>query len=211
MKTALNLALLVSVLAPVLAIGATASAQGRAFTVHNNGGSRVQFVSDAPLETITGVSSNVEGNVTLDPANVASARGRVKVSIASLRTGIDLRDEHVRSPNWLDATRFPDATFEITGVEGATRLVPNENTEVRIRGRFTLHGVTREVVANARVRFVPFSPEMRAARVNGDVVMVQARFDLRLTDFGVQIPEAVQLKVSNEIQVNVALRATVGT
>lgn len=132
-----------------------ARAQARTFVIRNDGGSRIQFVSDAPLETITGVSSHVTGELSVDPQNLATARGRVNVQIASIRTGIDLRDEHLRADNWLDAGRYPQAVFEITGVEGASTLPPNEMQRLRLRGRFTLHGVTREIVAEAQVRLVP--------------------------------------------------------
>ncbi len=174
-----------------LTLTTAASAQSRSFAVRNDGGSRIQFVSDAPLETITGVSSHVTGDLQVDPANLSSARGTIRVRIATLRTGIDL----------------PDATFEITGVEGAQRLEPNQPTRVRLRGRFSLHGVTRDVVANATVRFVPLDDELRAARINGDVVRGQANFTIRLEDYNVSVPAIVRLKVANEIRVNVTLRA----
>lgn len=198
---------MVAALTVGLALPSAASAQARTFEIRNDGGSRIQFVSDAPLETITGVSSHVTGEVSVDPANLAAARGRVAVQVASIRTGVDLRDEHLRSDMWLDAGHHPQATLEITGVEGASALRPNEVQRVRIRGRFTLHGQTREIVADAQVRLVPFSEELRAARIDGDVVRAQASFRIRLSDYGVSIPAVVQLKVANEIDVNVTIRA----
>ncbi len=194
-------------LTAALALAAPAAAQPRTFTIRDDGGSRIQFVSDAPLETITGVSSHVTGEVAFDPADLSSARGTVRVRVASLRTGIDLRDEHLRGDGWLGAQRFPDATLEVTRVEGAQSLSPNHPTTARVHGRFTLHGVTREVVSEATVRLIPFSEELRAARVDGDVLRVQASFRVRLTDHGVSIPLPVRLKVANEIEVNVNLRA----
>lgn len=184
-----------------------ASAQARTFEIRNDGGSRIQFISDAPLETITGVSSHVTGNVTVNPNDLAATRGTVAVQVASIRTGIDLRDEHLRAENWLNAQAHPNATFEITRVEGASRLVPNELTRVRIHGRFSIHGVTRDVVANARVRLIPLDDELRAARITGDVIRAQASFNVQLTDYNVSVPLPVRLKVSNEIRVNVTIRA----
>ena len=102
----------------------------------------------------------------------------------------------------------PNATFEITRIEGASRLEPNQSARVRIHGRFSLHGVTREITANARVRLVPVSDETRANHVNGDSIRAQASFTVRLTDYNVSIPLPVRLKDSNEIRVNVTLRAT---
>lgn len=195
--------------AAVLMLGASslASAQARDFQIRNDGGSRIQFISDAPLETITGVSSHVTGSVNVNPANLAATRGTVNVRIASIRTGIDLRDEHLRSDNWLGASANPNATLEITRVEGATSLSPNTSTRVRIHGNFTLHGVTHAITANARVRLVPLNDELRAAHINGDVIRAQASFRVRLTDYNISVPLPVRLKVANEIRVNVTIRA----
>lgn len=190
-----------------LALAVPATAQERTFAIRNDGGSRIQFVSDAPLETITGVSSHVTGDVSFDPASPSRARGTVRVRVATIRTGVDLRDEHLRGDGWLDAQRFPEAIFEITRVVGADGLQPNREATVRVHGRFTLHGVTRDLVSEARVRLIPFSEELRAARVTGDVLRIQASFPVRLTDYGVSVPLPVRLKVANEIQVNVTIRA----
>ncbi len=198
---------IVAALISSLALAAPAAAQERTYTIHNDGGSRIEFVSDAPLETMTGVSSHVTGDVIFDADNPSGASGAVRVRVASIRTGIDLRDEHLRGDGWLDAARFPDATFEITRVEGAAHLQPNREARVRVHGRFTIHGVTHDVVSNARVRLIPFSEELRAAHIDGDVLRVRASFAVRLTDYGVSVPLPVRLKVSNEIQVNVTLRA----
>ena len=190
-----------------LVAASSADAQSRRFRVRNDGGSRIQFISDAPLETITGVSSHVTGNVNLDPSNLSAMRGTVNVRIASIRTGIDLRDSHLRSDNWLDAGRWENATFEVTSVEGASSLSPNQVQRVRIHGRFSLHGVTHDVVANARIRLIPLTDELRANHIDGDVLRAQASFRVRLTDYNISVPLPVRLKVANEIRVNVTLRA----
>lgn len=202
-----------TILALVLSILGTASiayAVARDFAITNQGGSRIQFVSDATLETITGVTSNVSGAIHIDPANVAGATGRIAVRTDSIRTGIDLRDEHLRSDTWLNAGRFPEIVFQLTRIEGATTLAPNQTVNATVHGHFTLHGVTRDVSARAQLRYVPVTDEMRTAHISGDTVRVQASFQVRMTDFGISIPAIVQLKVSNEIEVNVTLRATAG-
>ena len=190
--------------------GAHAEAQARRFQVARASGSRIQFVSDAPLERTTGVSDAVAGELQVDPAALASARGTVRVEIATIRTGIDLRDEHLRGPDWLDAGHHPQATFEITGIEGAAALAPGEMTRVTLRGRFTLHGVTREISAPAQVRYMPLTDELRAQGATGDIIRGQASFDIELSDYQVSISAPVRLKVSNTIRVNVTIRAVAG-
>jgi polyisoprenoid-binding protein YceI len=198
-------------LAALLGFGfaSVASAQARTFEIRNDGGSRIQFISDAPLETITGVSTHVTGSLTVDTNNLATARGNVAVRVDSIRTGIDLRDQHLRAENWLNAAAHPNATFEITRIEGATRLEPNRAANVRLHGRFSIHGRTHEIVANARVRLIPVTDEMRENHVTGDTIRAQASFRVLLTDYDVSVPAVVRLKVANEIRVNVTIRAVV--
>lgn len=185
-----------------------AYAQARGFRVVS--GCRMQFVSDAPLERTTGVTTSMSGEIQIDPANLAASRGRIQVPIASIRTGSALRDEHLRSPNWLDAARNPNAIFEITGVEGATALVAGQVTRLTLVGTFTVHGVSHPMRAQAQVRWMPRSPELEAQGIRGDLIRAQASFTVNLPDHNVSVNPLVRLKISDQIRVNVTLRATSG-
>jgi len=192
----------------LLAHSGVAEAQQRHFRIRDDGGSRATFVSDATLETINGVTSAVTGDLRFDPSHLASATGTVTVPVASIRTGVDLRDEHLRSENWLDAGHHANASFEITSVTGAASLTPNQEANLQLHGRFTIHGVTRNVVARARIKWIPLTDEMRGTPgITGDVLRGRARFTIHLTDFGIEVPAVVRLKVSNDITVTVNLRA----
>jgi polyisoprenoid-binding protein YceI len=181
--------------------GARVEAQVRTFEVDR--ASQVQFVSEAPLERITGTSSGVSGVLSVDPAQPVEARGEVSIQVASIRTGIDLRDEHLRSDAWLDAGRHPRILFALTGVTMGGALVPNGVVEPSIRGTLSVHGVTRDVSTRARVRYVP-----AAAPGERDVLRIQASFVVHLKDHAVSIPSIVALKVSPDIKVNVDLKAS---
>ena len=195
-------------LAALLLVPELAAAQSRTFRVRRDGGSRVTFVSDAPLETINGVSARVEGEINVDIANLSTARARVTVPVNTLRTGIDLRDEHLRGDGWLDAANHPNITFELTRIEGATSLTPGQAVDVRFHGRVTIHGVTKNVVARGRVQYTPLSAEMQQSPgIDGDVIRFRAQFTVQLSDFNVAIPLPVRLKVSNEITVGINARA----
>lgn len=186
-------------LVSALLVSVTAYAQSRTFAVSEGGGNRVQFTSDAPLERMTGTSSAVSGSFTVDPANVSAARGSVEVRVSTLRTGIDLRDEHLRSDTWLNAAAYPTARFEITSVSGASTLTANTEARVTLRGQFTIHGRSHAVSASARVTWD-----------GANAVRVRAHFNVRLSDYGISIPDVVQLKVSNTIGVDVSFRGSAG-
>jgi hypothetical protein len=70
--------------------------------------------------------------------------------------------------------------------------------------------VTREVSANAQVRLVPLDDSMRAQGITGDLIRAQAQFRIELDDYNVSISLPVRLKVSNQITINVTIRAIAG-
>jgi polyisoprenoid-binding protein YceI len=183
--------------------GGRAQAQVRTFKIERNGGGQVQFVSDAPLERITGVSSSLSGEIVVDPAHPASGKANLNVPVSSLRTGVDLRDEHLQSDSWLDAAHFPNITFVIKSISGIGELTANALVEPTIQGTVSIHGIEKPVSTKARVRYIP-GVEAGGA----DMLRVQASFSVRLPDHQVSIPSIVSLKVSPSIQVNVDLRAT---
>ena len=186
-----------------LFVQAGAMAQARPYKV-DEADSTIQFVSDAPLEKFTGSSTKLSGEIKLDPAKASQTKGEIKVKMNSFKTGIALRDEHFQSENWLDAKKYPDAKFVITKITGVEALKPGEAVDATIVGKFSLHGVTKDVTASAKVRLAP------AEGGKPESLRVQATFTVKLEDHKVSIPSIVALKVSPEIKVNVDLLAKKG-
>ncbi len=175
--------------------GVEASSRAKMVVEREDPESRVQFVSDAPLEKITGVGHALTGDIELDPTAVAATKGKLELEVASIRTNIDLRDQHLRGPDWLDAGKYPKIKFEIKKVSGAETLPPNKPVELEVLGRLSMHGVTRDERAKATVRWIP-----------GEGVRVQAEFKVSLPEYKVAVPALVRLKVSDQIALNVMLR-----
>jgi len=174
---------------------APAAAQTQNLRISNG---RATFTSDAPLETINGTTTRVSGTVSVDLANPGAASGTLQVPVASLRTGIALRDEHLQGANWLNAAGHPNITLEVTAFEGASDFTGGDRVSFRIRGRMTIKGSTRPVTIRAQ------------GQLREGAFLVRARWRIQLSDYGVSIPAAVQAKVSNQIVVSVNIRAAVG-
>jgi polyisoprenoid-binding protein YceI len=79
------------------------------------------------------------GTLLLDPAHFGRSLLAVWIDLASLDTGSTERDAHLRSPELLDADRFPRAEFRSAGV--ALRA----NGDAVVSGQLDLHGVTGSV------------------------------------------------------------------
>jgi polyisoprenoid-binding protein YceI len=203
---------LVLVAMAALALPAWVAADAhRTFQVKKDGKSRIAFVSDAPLETINGVSSQLHGSMKLDPSDLSKVSGTLQAPVASFGTGIDLRDRHLRSDKWLNADKHPNITFEIERVEGLRQFQKGKTHSFKIHGKASMNGKTNPVVAEARARYYP-PDEARNEdpSANGGFIRGRARFQIKLSDYDVGIPVSVRLKVSNEITVNIDLRAVAG-
>jgi len=170
------------------------AASNAKFEVEGTDESRVQFVSNAPLEKISGVGHKVTGDLDIDPGAISKAKGKIELDVASIRTSVDLRDDHLRSDAWLDAKKYPKIKFELGKIEGADKLTPNQAVDVKVKGKLTMHGVTREETATAKVRWVPEKG-----------IRIQANFKVNLTNYKIEVPSLVRLKVSDEIELNVML------
>jgi hypothetical protein len=71
------------------------------------------FYSEARFENITGLTNDVLGKVSFDANDVKSTlKGEVSISTSSIKTGIEKRDEHLRSVSWLNSEKYPNMTFK---------------------------------------------------------------------------------------------------
>jgi polyisoprenoid-binding protein YceI len=61
----------------------------------------------------------------------------------SINTGIEMRDNHLKTADFFDAEKFPTLTFKSTSVKKA------KGNKYEIVGDFTMHGITKSVVLTA--------------------------------------------------------------
>lgn len=167
------------------------------FTDNKN---QATFFSTTPLEDITGLSNDVKGSVTFNVGDIKTLKGKVSVLVASIKTGIEMRDGHLQSAGWLDAATYPEISFEIKKVNDVKSLSDNK-LSAKISGNFTMHGVTKEVVANVTLTYLDES-EQTKMRAAGDLLGVNAKFNVKLSDYGVN-NKLVGQKVSENIEVSV--------
>lgn len=167
----------------------------------SRGRNQVTFFSKTSLEDITGTASDIAGAISFDVANFAkTVKGKIIVKVTSMKTGIELRDNHLKGTNWLDEKKFPEISFEIKSVESVKQAADNK-LEFKAKGQFSLHGVTKEVVANVEATYLDES-EQTQKRAPGDLLGVRATFKVNLSDFDVD-NAIIGNKVAEEIEVSV--------
>ena len=166
---------------------------------------QVKFFSTTPLEDITGISNAVKGKVTLNVSDIKNMKGSISIPVSSIKTAIDLRDEHLRSKNWMDADNYPEISFVIKSV-GDVKVAADNKLEAKVTGDFTAHGITKEVVADVSITYLDAS-EQTKQYAPGDLLGVQAKFNIALSDFEVE-NMVVGQKVSENIEITATLRGS---
>src|SRR5436190_4359667 len=88
-----------------------------------------------------GVFKEIAGTVSFDPADPSKSSVELTVPVESIDSRNPKRDQHLKSPDFLNARQFPTLTFKSTKVEGS-------GDAYKISGDFTLHGVTRQITVD---------------------------------------------------------------
>lgn len=92
---------------------------------------------------VRGHFKNVHGHLRFDPQNPTAASVEVELDAAGIWTGDPTRDDHLRSPDFLDAQQYPKITFKSRRVRAA------EKNKIEVTGDLTIRGITKEVTLNA--------------------------------------------------------------
>lgn len=104
------------------------------------------------VSTVKGRFTGVAGTITVDEQNPANSRAEVAIDAASITTGNEQRDAHLRSADFLDAETFPSITFT------STRVQPTSKTTFEVTGDLTIRGTTREVTLAVELNGRGISP-----------------------------------------------------
>lgn len=164
----------------------------------------VTFTSDAPLEKVVGTTSAVTGFLRVNPEQpAAGAQGEFEVDARTFNTGMELRNEHLRS-RFLHTSRYPFARFSLKKLTelSKSRLEPGEPVVGKAEGEIEIKGVKRSLSAQIRLTYHPKTVATQE-RMAGNLLRVSATFSVDLDRFGIFWAPAIALRLSRYIQVTV--------
>lgn len=172
----------------------------------------LKFVSSAPLEEIIGYVEQkaIKSDVTMDPGNIEKTSGKVSFKIVSLETGISKRDEHLQSPTWLDAGKYPEITFELkelknVKVTGTDPPAGRSSASATAVGTFTMHGKSKQITVPLKLIYLKESSSTKK-RATGDLLSVEGNFSIALKDFDVKgMGDLIGSKVGETIEISLKL------
>jgi polyisoprenoid-binding protein YceI len=151
------------------------------------------------VATVRGQFRKVTGEIALDdPDDPSTGRGTIVIDAASIDTGNEGRDQHLRSADFLDVERFPQITFAVRKTE---RFGDNR---YEVDGDLTIRGVTREVKLDYEHSGVVTDPYGNT-KVGGTLTGTINRSDWGLTwnvplgGGGMLVSDAIKLEIDGEL------------
>ena len=168
-------------LATLLAVPAFAAAQKK-------GDSSAAFTGKGPA------GFKLEGKTTDLKLEDDGKVLKVIVPLENMKTGIDLRDRHMRE-KYLEVQKYPNAVLEIPWSE-IQLPADGQSTSAKGKGKMTLHGKTQEV---------PFTYTVQR---KGNDYQVTGNTPLNIKSFGIDIPNYMGVTVKPDIETVVSFTAT---
>lgn len=163
------------------------------------GVNNVRFLLDAPLESINGSASGISGTVTFDPANPAATKGKIVVDATTLTVPNNMMKDHMHGEQWMDVQKFKEITFEAKELKNVK--TQGDTTTADAIGTLTLRGKSKDITVPVKLTYLKDKLGARNPRVQGDLLVLRAKFDIKRADFGIN-PGAPADKVSDEIQLD---------
>jgi polyisoprenoid-binding protein YceI len=164
----------------------------------NNAG----FKLDAPLEAINGSASGISGTVTFDPGNPGATKGKIIVATASLMLPNPMQKQHMLGDKWLDATKFPEITFE--SKEFKNVQTAGDTTTADVTGAFMLKGVSKDLTVPVKLTWLKDKLGERVPNQKGDLLVIRANFTIKRSDFNI-MPGQFEDKVSDTIELTLSI------
>lgn len=177
MRKKIALASLVAVLALPLTAAAIDTMSWNVDAAHTE----VNFKVRHFFTPVTGTFSNYDVELMFDQDDPTNSHVNVSIDVASVSTGNEKRDAHLRSDDWFGADTYGKITFKSTSVK---KTGANEYVAV---GTLTIKDVSKQVELPITLLGVKAIPEMMREMLGGvtQVASFQANLTIDRTAFGV--------------------------
>jgi polyisoprenoid-binding protein YceI len=104
---------------------------------HTNIGFKVRHLM---ISNVKGSFNKHSGVVDINDKDITKSKVQVSIDTASINTNVQKRDDHLRSTDFFDVTKFPTMTFV------SKKVAKAGEDRLKVTGDLTLHGITKEVV-----------------------------------------------------------------
>ena len=153
-------------------------------TIYTSHTADASFFSSAPIEDIQARTKRAGAAMNTETGEL--------LFVVPVKTFIfekSLMQEHFNE-QYMESDRYPEARFEGSVVNW--QGLPEAKTEINVRGKLTIHGITRQVTEKAVIEPA------------GEGFHGTSTFHVRLADYNIRIPKILNRNIAEEVQVNVS-------
>ena len=160
--------------------------------------SSVEFaVKHMMVSTVRGRFKSFSGEIQADETNPTASSISAAIDVASIDTGVEQRDDHLRSDDFFNAAQYPQITFRSTAIE-------QRGEEWKLAGELTIRDVTRPVSLDVEFEGRGADPW------GGERAGFTATTKINRKDFGVNwngVIEAGGVVVSDQVKITLNIEA----
>jgi polyisoprenoid-binding protein YceI len=161
--------------------------------------SNIQFkVSHLGLAYVKGTFTKFQATLTFDEKNPAKSSLNVTIDTASIHTGIEKRDEHLRSSDFFDVAKYPSITFV------SRKVIPAGKGKLKVMGDLTICGTTKPVVLEVSGPTKALQDPWGKIRVGASATASLKREDFGLT-WNKILPGGISV-IGNQVTLNLELQ-----
>jgi polyisoprenoid-binding protein YceI len=131
-------------------------------------------VTHLGIADVSGTFNDFEVDVTSSEPDFSDAQFSLTAKIASIDTRVEMRDNHLKSPDFFDAAKYPTLTFK------SNKIKPAGKKKYKLTGDLTLHGITKTVTMDLVYKGTVENPMSKKQTAGFQVKGV-----IKRSDFGV--------------------------
>jgi polyisoprenoid-binding protein YceI len=147
---------------------------------------------------VRGQFNAVAGRISFDPKDITGSSVELTIDASGVNTGIQKRDDHLRSPDFFDVKKYPMISFKSTGIDSAG------GSRGQVAGDLTIRDITRRVTVEAEFKGPVKDPlgDGMSMGFTGSVAINREDFGMTwnqpMADNGVMVGREVRLVVDLE-------------
>ena len=177
----------------ILAMAAAAAAQAGTWQIDPNHSAAQFSVRHLGVSTVRGAFMKVSGSANYDTADPTKDSVDVTIDASSVDTRVQMRDNDLRSPNFLDVQKYPTITFKSkqakSGGSGKLQLV----------GDLTIHGVTKEVTLDVEGPSAPIKDPWGNQRIGASASTKINRKDFGVNGASGAVGDEISITIDTEL------------
>ena len=153
--------------------------------------SKIEFIGAKVTGHHNGSFKKFSG--TIDYAGqIEKSRVSITIDSGSLETDTPDLTKHLKTADFFDVAKYPDAKFESTAIKPGGE----KGASHTVTGNLTLHGVTKSVTFPATIT------------VNPGVISVESSFAINRKDFAINYPGKTDDLIRDDVALTLHIKAT---